>query len=60
MVRDLRRQEELRDKEQMWNEKFNAELKMTEKKIEIREKPSETPPIEDNSIQRHGRGLGKV
>ena len=35
-VRDLRRQEELRDKERdMWEEKFNAELKMTEKKIEL-------------------------
>ena len=34
-VRDLRRQEELRDKErEMWEEKFHAELKMTEKKIE--------------------------
>ena len=36
MVRDLRRQEELRDKErEMWEEKFNAELKMTKKKIEL-------------------------
>lgn len=35
-VRDLRRQEELRDKErEMWEEKFKAELKMTEKKIEL-------------------------
>ena len=35
-VRDLRRQKELRDKErEMWEEKFNAELKMTEKKIEL-------------------------
>ena len=23
-------------------------------------KPSETSPIEDNSVQRHRRGLGKV
>ena len=36
MVRDLHFQEELRDKEQeMWEEKFNAELKMTKKKIEL-------------------------
>jgi len=36
MARDLRRQEELRDKErEMWEEKFKAELKMTEKKIEL-------------------------
>ena len=36
-VRDLRRQEELRDKERemWWEEKFHAELKMTEKKIEL-------------------------
>ena len=35
-VRDLCLQEELRDKErEMWEEKFNAELKMTEKKIEL-------------------------
>ena len=34
--RDLRHQEELPDKEhEMWEEKFNAELKMTEKKIEL-------------------------
>ena len=36
MVRDLRHQEELRDKEwEMWEEKFNTELKMTEKKLEL-------------------------
>ena len=36
MARDLRGQEELRDKErEMWEEKFKAELKMTEKKIEL-------------------------
>ena len=35
-VRDLDRQKELRDKErEMWEEKFHAELKMTEKKIEL-------------------------
>ena len=35
-VRDLGRQEALRDKErEMWEEKFHAELKMTEKKIEL-------------------------
>ena len=35
-VRDLDRQEALRDKErEMWEEKFHAELKMTEKKIEL-------------------------
>ena len=48
-ARDLSCQEELRDKErEMWEEKFHAELKMTEKKIE------------DNSVQRHRRGLVKV
>ena len=36
MVRDLCHQEELRDKDwEMWEEKFNAELKMTEKKLEL-------------------------
>ena len=36
MARDLCRQEELRDKEwEMWEEKFKAELKMTEKKIKL-------------------------
>ena len=35
-VRDLGRQEALRDKErEMWEEKFHTELKMTEKKIEL-------------------------
>ena len=35
-MRDLGRQEELRDKErEMWEEKFHAKLKMTEKKIEL-------------------------
>lgn len=35
-VRELERQEELRDQERkMWQEKFNAELQMTEKKMEM-------------------------
>ena len=35
-VRDLNRQKELHDKERkMWEERFHAELKMTEKKIEL-------------------------
>ena len=45
MVRDLRRQEELRDKEQMWDEKFNAELKMTEKKIELERSLAKLPQL---------------
>ena len=62
MARDLRRQEELRDKErEMWEEKFKAELKMTKKKIKLERTAkaglAELPqfPFKGTAAIRHGR-----
>ena len=64
-ARELVGQEELHDAErQMWQESFDAELRTTEKKIEIetasKASLAKPPQMKVITIQRNSRGLGNI